>query len=232
MNGDGAAQRGRGRAGGRGGLPVDRLRLRRHASGEPYVESDARRPLSAYGRSKLAGERATAAANPRHFIVRTSWLFGAGGQNFVETMLGARRASATRCVVVDDQVGCPPTPATWPRRSSALARRRGLRHPPHGGRRARARGTSFAREIFDARRRRRAQVRALHHATSSRGPRRARPTRCSAASAATRSTCPTGSEGLRRATWRSARGVKLLVTGAAGFIGSTYVRLRRRASTT
>jgi dTDP-4-dehydrorhamnose reductase len=71
--------------------------------GAPYVESDAPAPLSAYGRSKLAGERATAAANPRHFVVRSSWLFGAGGRNFVETMLGL----GPEVRVVDDQVGSP-----------------------------------------------------------------------------------------------------------------------------
>jgi dTDP-4-dehydrorhamnose reductase len=70
---------------------------------EPYVESDPTRPLSAYGRSKLAGERSTAEANPRHFVVRSSWLFGPGGRNFVETMLGL----GPRVRVVDDQVGCP-----------------------------------------------------------------------------------------------------------------------------
>jgi dTDP-4-dehydrorhamnose reductase len=72
----------------------------------PYVESDPTDPVNAYGRSKLAGERAVAAANPRHFVVRTSWLFGAGGRNFVDTMLGL--AGAGRPVlVVRDQVGCP-----------------------------------------------------------------------------------------------------------------------------
>jgi dTDP-4-dehydrorhamnose reductase len=70
---------------------------------EPYLESDPTAPLSSYGRSKLEGERATAAANPRHFVVRSSWLFGQGGRNFVDTMLGL--GPAVR--VVDDQVGCP-----------------------------------------------------------------------------------------------------------------------------
>ncbi len=74
--------------------------------GEPYVESDATAPLSAYGESKLAGEEATAAANPRHFVVRSAWLFGLGGNNFVETMLRlARERDEVR--VVDDQVGSP-----------------------------------------------------------------------------------------------------------------------------
>ena len=49
------------------------------SKGRPYVESDVPSPISAYGRSKLAGETAVAVANSRHFIVRTSWLFGSGG---------------------------------------------------------------------------------------------------------------------------------------------------------
>jgi dTDP-4-dehydrorhamnose reductase len=74
--------------------------------GAPYVESDQVAPLSAYGRTKLAGEEATAAANKRHFIVRSAWLFGIGGGNFVETML--RLASMqNEVLVVRDQVGSP-----------------------------------------------------------------------------------------------------------------------------
>lgn len=74
--------------------------------GSPYVESDQPAPISAYGRTKLAGEEATARANRRHFIVRSAWLFGIGGSNFVETML--RLASVqNEVLVVRDQVGSP-----------------------------------------------------------------------------------------------------------------------------
>jgi dTDP-4-dehydrorhamnose reductase len=70
---------------------------------EPYVESDTASPRSAYGRSKLHGE---AAAGEDAWVVRTSWLFGWTGHNFVRTMLrlGAERDEVA---VVDDQRGCP-----------------------------------------------------------------------------------------------------------------------------
>jgi dTDP-4-dehydrorhamnose reductase len=74
--------------------------------GAPYVESDQVAPLSAYGRTKLAGEEATIAANKRHFVVRSAWLFGVGGPNFVETMLRLA-ASGNEVLVVRDQVGSP-----------------------------------------------------------------------------------------------------------------------------
>ena len=74
----------------------------------PWLESDHPRPLGAYGRTKLAGEELVAQATPQHAIVRTAWLFGAGGPNFVDTML---RLAADRdeVAVVTDQTGCP----TW-----------------------------------------------------------------------------------------------------------------------
>ncbi len=76
------------------------------AKGAPYVETDQPAPLSAYGRTKLAGEEATVAANTRHFVVRSAWLFGIGGPNFVETMLRLA-GSGNEVLVVRDQIGSP-----------------------------------------------------------------------------------------------------------------------------
>jgi dTDP-4-dehydrorhamnose reductase len=72
----------------------------------PYLEVDEPAPQSAYGRTKLAGEEATAAATKAHYIVRSSWLFGTGGRNFVETMLQLA-ADHGEVLVVRDQVGSP-----------------------------------------------------------------------------------------------------------------------------
>ena len=74
--------------------------------GTPYTTSDAPAPLGVYGLSKLAGEGAVAESGARYLIVRTGWLYGAGGRNFVDTVLErARRGEALR--VVDDQRGRP-----------------------------------------------------------------------------------------------------------------------------
>jgi len=71
-----------------------------------YVETDATAPLSAYGRSKLGGERAVIDAGGRYAIVRASWIHASHGRNFVRTMLrAARTRHAMR--VVDDQRGGP-----------------------------------------------------------------------------------------------------------------------------
>lgn len=77
--------------------------------GGAYREDDPVHPLNVYGRSKEAGEAAVRAALPAHAILRTSWVFGAAGANFVKTMLrlGGQREELS---IVADQYGCP-TPA-------------------------------------------------------------------------------------------------------------------------
>jgi dTDP-4-dehydrorhamnose reductase len=73
---------------------------------EPYREDDATGPAGAYGRSKLAGESAVAAASRDHAIVRSAWLFGLHGKNFVATMLQLAE-DRDEVNVVADQIGCP-----------------------------------------------------------------------------------------------------------------------------
>ncbi|MBN1344705.1 MAG: dTDP-4-dehydrorhamnose reductase [Phycisphaerae bacterium] len=75
-------------------------------SDRPYVEDDPVGPISAYGESKLAGERAAQQHLPGACIVRTAWLYGASGKNFVATMLRLGR-ERDELRVVSDQVGCP-----------------------------------------------------------------------------------------------------------------------------
>lgn len=75
-----------------------------------YVEDDAPNPLNVYGRTKLAGEQAIQAAGVPHLILRTSWVYGARGRNFLLTILRLAREKIELKIVVD-QVGAP----TWAR---------------------------------------------------------------------------------------------------------------------
>lgn len=112
----------------------------------PYVESDPTGPRSVYGSTKLEGEREVLAASPRHTVVRTAWLYGVDGKNFVETMLrlAGERGSVQ---VVTDQIGSP----TWsghlaPAILGLLERDvRGLVHMTGAGE---VSWNGFAKEIF------------------------------------------------------------------------------------
>lgn len=124
------------------------------AKGEPYVEEDIPLPLNVYGNSKLAGECFVRTLNPRHFVLRTSALYGKhpcrakGGRNFVELMLklGRERGSVR---VVDDECVSPTSTTSLARQIAALSKcdNYDLYH-------ATAEGScswyEFAREIFVA----------------------------------------------------------------------------------
>ena len=73
---------------------------------QPYHETDPTGPQTVYGKSKLEGEKLVVASNPRHFILRTAWLYGHNGNNFVKTMLRLGRENGA-VDVVTDQFGNP-----------------------------------------------------------------------------------------------------------------------------
>ncbi|MGH9103041.1 MAG: dTDP-4-dehydrorhamnose reductase [Acidimicrobiales bacterium] len=110
----------------------------------PYVEWDEPRPLSVYGRSKLGGEREL---GPDSTVVRTSWVCGARGGNFVRTMLRLAGGEGT-VDVVDDQLGCPTFAADLARAVTGLARDRrpGVYHVTNGGETSWFR---FAQAVFE-----------------------------------------------------------------------------------
>ena len=120
--------------------------------GSPYDEEDPARPLNVYGVSKLAGEHLVQQSNPRHFVVRSSSLFGVAGAsgkggNFVETMLRKARAEEP-LRVVDDQVSSPTFTVDLAAKLQELAAtdRFGLYHVTNSGE---ASWFRFAEKIFE-----------------------------------------------------------------------------------
>ena len=118
----------------------------------PYLETDSPNPINAYGRSKLEGERAIQASGCRYLILRTSWIYGMRGNNFLVTILRlAREHRELR--VVDDQIGAP----TWCRdlatataqlaNEAAAGKAEGLYHLTAAGTTS---WCGFAREILRA----------------------------------------------------------------------------------
>lgn len=113
---------------------------------EPYVEDDLPNPINAYGASKLAGELAITTSGCRHLILRTSWVFGPHGSNFVLTMLRAAR-ERPELRVVDDQVGAPTSSPAIARATAQIlgGRPEGVYHMSAAGRTS---WCAFAREIL------------------------------------------------------------------------------------
>jgi len=73
---------------------------------EPYLEADPAAPINTYGRTKSQGEKLLFTENPHFYLVRSSWVYGPKGRNFVDTMVGLFK-TRSRVEVVDDQVGGP-----------------------------------------------------------------------------------------------------------------------------
>jgi dTDP-4-dehydrorhamnose reductase len=114
---------------------------------DPYVESDPVNPLSAYAKSKEAGERFVRELAPDHVIVRTQWLYGEDGKHFPGTILRLRREGKP-LRVVDDQVGAP----TYARDvAGAIGRilEAGLRGTIHVANKGEASWFEFARAVLD-----------------------------------------------------------------------------------
>lgn len=112
----------------------------------PYEPADAPNPLSVYGKSKLAGDFAVRAANPRHFILRTAWLYGPGGNNFVEKIIAAAKNNPA-LKVISEEIGSPTH--TWDlaeaARSISTTHAYGLYHAVNAGQVSR---NKFAEKIL------------------------------------------------------------------------------------
>jgi dTDP-4-dehydrorhamnose reductase len=114
----------------------------------PYVEDDATRPLNAYGLTKLEGERAIAASGCEHIVLRTSWVYGPHGKNFLLTMLRlAREKDELR--VVEDQRGAPTSSIQLAWLTAELLQSRGASGIYHASAAGETTWCDFARAIFE-----------------------------------------------------------------------------------
>ena len=119
----------------------------------PYRSTDEPNPINAYGRSKLEGERAVAAATPDHLIVRTAWLFGPGGTNFVTKILAAAHRTVlagARLRVVHDEIGNPTWTPTLAETVAMLAERPPTQRIVHAVGTPAVSRLGWARVAFDA----------------------------------------------------------------------------------
>ena len=205
-------------------VSTDYVVRRRRRRAVPRGRADRSR-ARAYGRSKLAGELAVAAAARRCAIVRSSWLFGPHGRNFVDTMrrLGAERDEVA---VVDDQVGCPTYTGHLAPALVEIAERglTGVLHVAGGGR---CSWFELAEATFAETGLQLPRAAPEHRRRSAARP-RAPPSRRSPAPAATRPSCPLARGTARPSRPRGGHRMRLLVCGGAGFIGSNFVRQRAR----
>jgi len=117
----------------------------------PYVETDAPRPLSVYGKSKLEGERALEASGCRHLVFRCSWIYAPAGRNFVNAILAAAKAGR-ELRVVDDQRGAPTSSTAVAAAVTGILSDAALRGKPSGIYHMSAAGETtwhgFAKEIL------------------------------------------------------------------------------------
>jgi len=100
----------------------------------PYLETDNPQPINVYGQSKLEGEQFVQQCGGRHVILRTAWLYGRRGKNFIRTILN-KAAQGEELRVVDDQVGSPTYAKDLAQAISIIIRREtyGLYHAAGGG---------------------------------------------------------------------------------------------------
>jgi dTDP-4-dehydrorhamnose reductase len=116
---------------------------------EPYEVDDPKGPTNAYGRTKLAGELAVRDLLPdASYVVRTAWLYGQGGPNFVKTMARLERERET-LTVIDDQVGSPTWAGDLAAALLALARSDAPAGSYHGTNRGSTTWNGFARAVFE-----------------------------------------------------------------------------------